>query len=207
MRSKRLDSIADYAREELSLRAECRSGRVALLDAGEVLRDCHERGSSKIVAQIVQRLRCADCGARPNDWGPAQLDSVGQHRLRSIPAYDQINFVRLVTPIPDESIFPGLWVAISPEAAMSDGHEGNGKWFLRYVIVPLGVVVLGAGATYYFKSSDSSQDDGAALESSQGEAGTEQYVPPPPNSDRNATSRTSEGGVRVEAPPSMGSRN
>lgn len=37
---------------------------------------------------------------------------------------------------------------------MTDQPEGAVKWFLRYVFVPLAVVVLGAGATYYFTNRD-----------------------------------------------------
>ena len=70
MGSKRLDSIADYAREGLQLRVECSCGRVVLLDARKLTLDCHRRGSSKVVVQLVGRLRCDDCGERPKHWGP-----------------------------------------------------------------------------------------------------------------------------------------
>ena len=70
MVSKRLDSIADYARHGLRLRVECRCGRVVLLDASKLMLDCHRRGRSKVVVQLAGRLRRGDCGERPKHWGP-----------------------------------------------------------------------------------------------------------------------------------------
>ena len=69
--SKRLDSIADYHREGLNLRVECRNcRRVVVLDAGRVLMTCHRRGQSKQIDQVAARLRCGDCGARDVYFGP-----------------------------------------------------------------------------------------------------------------------------------------
>lgn len=70
MGSKRLDSIADYARHGLRLRVECRCGRVVLIDTSKLTLECHRRGSSKAVVQLVGRLRCGDCCERPKHWGP-----------------------------------------------------------------------------------------------------------------------------------------
>ena len=72
MGSMRLNSINDYARQGLQLRVECRCGRVALLDPAELTRACHRRRSSRVIAHVVARLVCAECGGRPPKyWGPA----------------------------------------------------------------------------------------------------------------------------------------
>jgi hypothetical protein len=68
--SKRLDSITDYVREGLSLRVECGPcRRVTVVAAEELLARCR-RGGDHRIGSIVRRLKCADCGASPKDWGP-----------------------------------------------------------------------------------------------------------------------------------------
>ena len=100
---------------------------------------------------------------------------------------------------------------------MSDGQEGHARWFLRYVFVPLAVVVVGAGATYYFSHRDDAPargTDSTTVNSAAGlggqdalQPGPDGTVPPPPGTGDNPTSRTADGGVRVEPPPSMGNRD
>jgi hypothetical protein len=72
MGTKRLDSISAYARHGYDLRVECRCSRVAVLDAGELARVAHATRRSRAIASIVGRLRCAECGAPPRDWGPVE---------------------------------------------------------------------------------------------------------------------------------------
>ena len=72
MGSKRLDSIADYARHGFRLRVDCRDcGRVAMLDARELTALCSKRGWNREMFSLGERLRCSNCGKRNVLWGPA----------------------------------------------------------------------------------------------------------------------------------------
>lgn len=100
---------------------------------------------------------------------------------------------------------------------MADGQEGGGRWTLRYVIVPIVVVVAGAGATYYFNhrddgaqaagidtpSANPSGSDEMAATPATGATTGQRMVPPPPKMSFGSDS----GGVVVQPPPSMGSRS
>ena len=108
---------------------------------------------------------------------------------------------------------------------MSDAPEGAVRWFLRYVFVPLAVVIVGAGATYYFanrddtggySSADAQTDEVSMTAASATEAGAPQgavpgtssgTVPPPPTRtfDSGAT-RMPDGSVVVAPPTPMGNR-
>lgn len=69
--SVRLDTITDYLREGLAMRVVCKCGRRSELAAGPLVADCYKHGRSPRISQIAKRLTCAECGARPVDWGPA----------------------------------------------------------------------------------------------------------------------------------------
>jgi len=99
---------------------------------------------------------------------------------------------------------------------MSEGQESTMRWFLGKVFVPILVVVAGAAAAYYF-----SDHDGASANSANGPMGTNgperTTVPPPPAKSfpvgqepvtiQEGRSRTSDGNVVVEPPPSMDDRH
>mgnify|MGYP005810905331 FL=1 len=71
MSSKRLDSLADYARHHYKLRVGCQCGRVAMLDPHTLLSQIMERGwTSYSLEGLAMRLRCQRCGARPKRIGP-----------------------------------------------------------------------------------------------------------------------------------------
>ena len=71
MGSKRLDSLADYARHHYKLRVDCQCGRVVLLDPHELLGTIMERGwSSYSLEGLAMRLRCQRCGKQPARIGP-----------------------------------------------------------------------------------------------------------------------------------------
>ena len=72
MSSKRLDSIADYSRHGYALRVDCRRcRRVAVLDPLQIALQCQQRGWSKQMAALEERLRCSRCGSRQTRLGPA----------------------------------------------------------------------------------------------------------------------------------------
>jgi hypothetical protein len=75
MGSKRLDTIADYARHGYRLKVDCRDcGRAALLDARELTAQCSKRRWNRDIFSLSRRLRCSNCGGRNVLWGPAFAD-------------------------------------------------------------------------------------------------------------------------------------
>lgn len=71
MSSKRLDTLADYARHNYKLRLDCRCGRVVLLDPHDLLAAIMARGwASYNLEGLAMRLKCQKCGARPERIGP-----------------------------------------------------------------------------------------------------------------------------------------
>ena len=71
MSSKRLDTLADYARHSYKLRLDCRCGRVVLLDPHELLAVIMaRRWPSYSMEGLAMRLKCQKCGSRPERIGP-----------------------------------------------------------------------------------------------------------------------------------------
>lgn len=70
MSSKRLESMADFARHGYRLRVDCDCGRVALLDPHKVIAACQARNISYRLEAVAERLRCEKCGRRPRRIGP-----------------------------------------------------------------------------------------------------------------------------------------
>ena len=71
MSSKRLDTIADYARHGYYLRVDCQAcGHVAKLEPRHITTMCIERGWSKQIAAVERRLKCSRCGERNVLCGP-----------------------------------------------------------------------------------------------------------------------------------------
>ena len=72
MSSKRLDSIADFARHGYRLRVDCLAcNRVAIMDPRRIVEICSKRGLSRDMQAIERRLRCSACGSRRVRCGPA----------------------------------------------------------------------------------------------------------------------------------------
>ena len=71
MSSKRLNTLADYARHNYKVRLDCRCGRVVLLDPHDLLTTIMSRGwASYSMEGLHLRLKCQKCGARPDRIGP-----------------------------------------------------------------------------------------------------------------------------------------
>lgn len=71
MSSKRLDAISDYARHGYNLRVACADcAHVAVLNARELTQQCVERGLSRDMGQLSDRLKCRKCGSRRVITGP-----------------------------------------------------------------------------------------------------------------------------------------
>lgn len=69
--SKRLDSLADYARARYLVRIECACGRVLLKDPHELLALIAARGWPRYTLEgLALRLKCQRCGKRPKRIGP-----------------------------------------------------------------------------------------------------------------------------------------
>jgi hypothetical protein len=72
MSSKRLDSIADFARHGYRLRVDClQCKRVAVMDPCRIVEICSKRGLSRDMHAVQRRLRCSVCGWRDVRCGPA----------------------------------------------------------------------------------------------------------------------------------------
>lgn len=70
MSSKRLETLADYARHSYKLRIECRCGRVTYADPHEMITACQHAKVSYRIEALPGRLRCEACGQRPARVGP-----------------------------------------------------------------------------------------------------------------------------------------
>ena len=70
MGSKRLETMADYARHKYLLRIECECGRVVLSDPHKIIRACQVRGINYLLEAVAGRLRCERCGRKPWRIGP-----------------------------------------------------------------------------------------------------------------------------------------
>ncbi len=70
MSSKRLDTLADFARHNYLLRIECDCGRVTLANPHKIIAACQARGISYRLETVAARLRCERCGRRPRRVGP-----------------------------------------------------------------------------------------------------------------------------------------
>lgn len=71
MGSKRLDSLAAYARHGCKLRVDCQCGRVVLLNPYDLLAVTAARGRPRYsLEQLQMKLRCERCGSRPKQIGP-----------------------------------------------------------------------------------------------------------------------------------------
>ncbi len=71
MSSKRLNSLADYARHKYKLRVDCACGRVVMLDPHDLLAVILARGwNAYSMEGIGMRLKCQRCGKRPTRIGP-----------------------------------------------------------------------------------------------------------------------------------------
>ena len=69
--SKRLDTLADYARHSYKLRLDCLCGRVVLLDPHDLLAVIMARGwASYSMEGLAMRMKCQKCGSRPARIGP-----------------------------------------------------------------------------------------------------------------------------------------
>jgi len=72
MSSKRLDTIADFARHGYRLRVDCLScKRVAIIEPRQIVELCSKRGWSRDMRAVERRLRCSACGSREVRCGPA----------------------------------------------------------------------------------------------------------------------------------------
>ena len=74
MSSKRLETMADYARHHYMVRIECECGRVVLSDPHKMIVACQERRLSYRLEAVAQRLRCQKCGRKPFRIGPGLGD-------------------------------------------------------------------------------------------------------------------------------------
>jgi len=70
MSSKRLNTLADFARHKYKLRIECECGRVVIADPHRMIAACQARGVSHSLESVTARLRCAKCGKKPCRVGP-----------------------------------------------------------------------------------------------------------------------------------------
>lgn len=70
MGSKRLESMADFARHQYMLRVDCDCGRVALMNPHKIIAECQKRRISYRLEVVAARLRCEKCGRRPRRVGP-----------------------------------------------------------------------------------------------------------------------------------------
>ena len=70
MSSKRLETMADYARHHYKLRIECECGRVVLADPHKIIAACQKRRLSYRLEAVSARLRCERCGRKPFRVGP-----------------------------------------------------------------------------------------------------------------------------------------
>lgn len=70
MSSKRLETMADYARHHYRLRIECECGRVVLANPHKIIAACQKRGLSYRLEAVAARLRCQKCGRKPFRMGP-----------------------------------------------------------------------------------------------------------------------------------------
>lgn len=70
MGSKRLETMADYARHKYLLRIECECGRVVMSDPHKIIAACQERHITYALPVVTSRLRCTRCGRRPFRVGP-----------------------------------------------------------------------------------------------------------------------------------------
>lgn len=68
--SKRLNTLADFARHKYKLRIECECGRVVLADPHRIIAACQARGLSYRTEAVADRLRCEKCGRKPWRVGP-----------------------------------------------------------------------------------------------------------------------------------------
>ncbi len=68
--SKRLETLADFARHKYLLRIECECGRVKLADPHKMIAACQARRISYRLDAVAARLRCENCGQRPWRVGP-----------------------------------------------------------------------------------------------------------------------------------------
>lgn len=75
MSSKRLESLADYARHGFKIRVDCKCGRVVVIDPRTLLQMIAKKGWSRpSLDAIGQRLKCQRCGSRPKRIGPGLGD-------------------------------------------------------------------------------------------------------------------------------------
>lgn len=71
MSSKRLDTLADYARHGYKLRVDCGCGRVVMCDPHNLLAVISAKGWTRYsMERLAMRLRCQECGSRPRRTGP-----------------------------------------------------------------------------------------------------------------------------------------
>jgi len=70
MSSKRLETLADFARHRYKLRIECDCGRVKIADPHAIIAACQKRGVSHRLETVAAHLRCGKCGRRPKRVGP-----------------------------------------------------------------------------------------------------------------------------------------
>lgn len=70
MGSKRLETMADYARHKYLLRIDCDCGRAVLVDPHKIILACQQRRISYRMDAVAARLRCEKCGRRPRRVGP-----------------------------------------------------------------------------------------------------------------------------------------
>lgn len=71
MSSKRLETLADYARHGYKIRLDCACGRVVVIDPRTLLEMIAKRGWARpSLDAIAQRLKCQRCGSRPKRIGP-----------------------------------------------------------------------------------------------------------------------------------------
>ena len=76
MSSKRLESLAEYARHGYKLRLDCVCGRVVMLDPHDLLGVILARSWPRYSLDAIgQRLKCQRCGSRPKRIGPGLADS------------------------------------------------------------------------------------------------------------------------------------
>lgn len=70
MSSKRLDTLADFARHKYLLRIECVCGRVVLAVPHKIIKACQARGINYRLEAVAGRLRCKKCGRKSWRVGP-----------------------------------------------------------------------------------------------------------------------------------------